>query len=296
MALSPASQVPARLPAGATTDPPYGPLAQSGYANPFFYHNFSDDFDNQLGVAGLYTTTGTGSVAHTPGDGGLALFSTTATASTFATIQLPSASAVLPGTGSTPPGTSTSIKKMFYLVRLQLSDVTLSSFIAGLCATTATSFASGAQNIVDGIFFYKAPGVTTLQVLNIASAGNSPSGSGFTNTFTVPASAYSLANATNIDLGLYIDRAQNLSIFAGSQLVGWIPQSGTGSVNTAGVTQLPVVGPALVNYNFQAQGGAAVTPIMFTQANLNITLGVSNGITAAIKTMIADFHLFQKER
>lgn len=300
MALSPASQVPTRLPAGSTTDPPYGPLAMSGMGNPFFYHQFQDDFDNALGVAGLYTLTGTGTSVHTPGDGGLALFSTLAGASTFAQIQLPAASITLPGTGNNPPNTSTSNKKLFYLVRLQLSDVTLSAFIAGLCATGG-GFTTGAQSVTDGLFFYKAPGVTTLQVLNIASAGQSPSGSGFTNTFTIPAAAYTLTNGVNIDLAYYIDRWQNLSMFVGAQLVGWIPQSGTGAVNpVTGVPILPTVGPALVNYNFLAQqtgaAGNVATPIMFTQANLNLTLGVSNGVTAAIKTMTADFHCFQKER
>lgn len=291
---TPANQAPTRLSAGATTDPPYGPLANSGMSNPFFYHQFADDFDNALGVAGLYVVSGTGSVAHTAGDGGLALYSTTATASTFAVTQLPAASFLLPGTGATPPGTSTSSRKMFYLCRLQLSDVSLSAFIAGWCNTSATLFAAGVQNVTDGLFFYKAPSSTQIQVLNVGSAGNSPSGSGYTNTFNIPTTAYTLANGVNIDLAMYIDRNQNLFMYVGAQLVGWIPQSGTGAVNTAGVPTLPVTGPVLANYNFNAQG--VQTPILFTQANLNLTLGVSNGVTAAIKTMTADFQGAQKER
>jgi hypothetical protein len=274
-------------------------MAQSGYGNPFFYHNFSDDFDNQLGVAGLYTTTGTGSVAHSAGDGGLALFSTLVGASTYAAIQLPAASVTLPGTGSTPPTSSTSAKKLFYIVRLQLSNVTNSAFIAGLC-NTGGPFTTGVTNVTDGLYFYKPPGGTALQVINVASAGQSPSGSSFSNTFTIPTTAYSLAVNTNIDLAFAIDRFQNLSMFAGSQLVGWIPQSGYGAVTAAGTPTLPVLGPALVNYNFLAQAtgaaGNVATPIMFTQANLNLTLGASNGTTGAIYTMTADFHCFQKER
>jgi hypothetical protein len=303
MALAPASSPPSRLPSGSTTDPPYGPLAQSGFGNPFFYHQFQDDFDNALGVAGLYTTTssGSGSVAHTAGDGGLALFTTGALANNFESIQLPAASVTLPTTGSSPPGSSTSVKKLFYLVRLQVAAASTSSFIAGLCNTSTTPFTTGAQSVTDGLFFYKAAGGTALQVLNIASAGNSPSGSGFTNTFTIPTVAYSIANNVNIDLAFAIDRFQNLSMYAGSQLVGWIPQSGTGATNVpAGTTILPVLGPALVNYNFLAQAtgaaGNVATPIMFTLANLNLTLAVSNGATAAATTMTADFHMFQKER
>lgn len=302
MAITPANQKPTRIPGGSTTDPPYGPLADSGFGNPFFYHQFADDFDNLLGTAGLYTTTssGAGTVAHTAGDGGLALFTTGASAGNFESIQLPAASIVLPGTGATPPGTSTSAKKLFYLVRLQLSDVTNTAVIAGLCVTTATPFtgAGAAQNILDGLFFYKPSGGTALQVLNIASAGQSPSGSGFTNTFTIPTSAYTLTNAVNIDLAYYVDRYQNLFMYVGSQLVGWIPQSGTGSTNAAGVTTLPSLGPVLANYNFQAQAGPAfnpTTPILFTQANLNITLAVGTSAAAA-KTMTSDFHMMQKER
>lgn len=294
MALSPASQVPARNPMGSTTDPPYGPLAMSGYGNPAFYHQFFDDFDNQLGAAGIYTVTGTGTAAHAAGDGGTALFSTSGVASNHATIQLPAASFTLPTTGATPPGSSTSQKKLFYLARIQLSDVTLSAFIAGLC-TTGAPFTTGVQSVVDGLFFYKAPGsAVNLSVINVASAGNDPAGVGYTNTFVIPTTAYVLTNATYFDLAFYIDKNQNLFLYVGSQLVGWIPQSGTGAANAAGVPTLPVLGPAFANYNFQAQG--VQTPVRFTTANLNLTLGVSNGVTGAIKTMTGDFHCVQKER
>lgn len=303
MAISPASQPPQRLTAGFASDPPYGPLADSGFGNPFFYHQFADDFDNQLGSAGLYTVTsaGTGAVNHTPGDGGLALFSTGATAGNFESIQLPAASFTLPLTGSNPPSTQNSSKKLFYLARIQLANITTSSFIAGLCNTSSTPFTGGAQSVTDGLFFYKAAGGTVLQVLNIGSAGNSPSGSGYTNTFNIPTASYSqfFANATFFDIGYYIDRQQNLRIFIGQQLVGWIPQSGTGAVNAAGVPILPVNGAALVNYQV-VQGANAftsfATPILYTQANLNITMAVSNGATASSTTMTSDFHAVQKER
>lgn len=297
MALLPRSQPPARSPSGATTDPPYGPMGQSGMGNPFFYHQFADDFDNLLGPTGAYTVTAAGgSVVHTPGDGGLALFTTGAVAGNFAEIQLPAASFTLPLSGATPPASANSSKKLFYITRITLSDVNLSTFIAGLCTTTAAPFggAGGTQNVPDGLFFYKAPGGTVLQLLNVASAGFDPAGTGFTNTFNIPTSAYNLVNATSIDLAWFIDGNQNLFAFVSSQLVGWIPQSGSGAVNAAGVSTLPSVGPVLANYNFQAQGPQ--TPIRYSTANLNMTLGVCNGATAAAKTLTADFHCGQKER
>jgi hypothetical protein len=286
MAFQSPSPPPLRNPAGSTTDPPYLPLAQSGMGNPFFYHQFQDDFDNLLGVAGLYTSSGTGSIAHTAGDGGLALFSTLAGAGTFISIQTPQPSFTLPTTGSAPPGTSTSVKKIFYLTRIQLSDVTLSTFVAGLSATDSTPFTA----ILDGIWFAKAASSTVLTFNIAASAGNSPTGSAVSQTVTIPATTYSLVNATFIDLGFFIDRLQNIYVFVASQLVGFMPQSGSGGVNLpAGTTILPVPGAV-------AALQQTVNPTPFSTAILSPILGVSNGVTAAIKTMTVDFHLVQKER
>lgn len=300
----PASQSPQRLTAGFTSDPPYGPLAESGFSNPFFYHQFADDFDNALGATtnGLYTYSGGGTVAHTSGDGGLALFTTLTAVNSFEVIQLPVGDFTLPPTGANPPTTSASAKKLFYLTRLQLNtNVTTESFIAGLCIITATPYTTGVQSITDGLFFYKPPGGTVLEVINIASAGNDPAGTGFTNTFVIPTAAYSLVAGTPIDLAYYVDKYQNIRIYVGAQLVGWIPQSGTGAVNAAGVPTLPVLGPVLANYNYLAQGvtptgASSVNPVRFTTAVLSPTLAVSNGTTAGIVTMTSDFHMAQKER
>lgn len=257
----PASAPPTRLTSGSTTDFPYGPLADSGMGNPFFYHNFFDDFDNTLGaVNGFYTITvnNGGTMVHTPGDGGLALFSTTAAASSFVSAQLPAASFSLPqGAGAG--------KKFFYLTRLQLSDVVASAFIAGVINTTVTPFAA----VADGIWFSKAIGSG---ILNI----NTAVGSAVVTT-ALPAASYALANATNIDLGFYIDRSGNLNIFTSANMVGFVPQSGTGAVLPVRGRVLQIVAPAL------------------TTANLTPTLAINETATAN-KTMTVDFHLAQKER
>lgn len=279
------SPPPTRLSAGSSTDAPYQPLATSGFGNPFFYHQFQDDFDNLLSATGLYTLSGTGSAAHTAGDGGFALLSTLAGAGTFASIQLPQPSFTLPTTGATPPGSSTSVKKMFYLTRLQLSDVTLSTFVAGLSAADVTPFTA----ILDGIWFAKAASSTVLTFNIAASSGNSPTGSAVAATVTIPSTAYTLVNATFIDLGFSIDRQQNIYVYVGSQLVGYLPQSGTGPANTAGVSILPANGAV-------AALQQSVTPTPLSTANMSPILGVSNAATAAIKTMTVDFHCVQKER
>lgn len=271
------NQVPQRLPAGSTTDPPYGPWADNGNGNPFYYHQFADDFDNQLGVAGLYTISagGAGSVAHTPGDGGLALFTTAGASGNFESIQLPAAS-------FTAPQGALAGKKMFYVVRLQLSDITNSAFIAGMCNTSTTPFAG----LTDGVWFSKASATTQL-VINVAAASSIKS-------FNIATNSYSLVNATNIDLAWYIDKYGNVQYSVGSQLVGWLPQSGTSAVSASGVPLLPVQCPTgkLYSGNQPTTIGSGYT---LPTVNLNITLGVQTG-AAAVKTMTADFHGVAKER
>jgi hypothetical protein len=299
MAQSP-SPPPTRNPSGATTDPPFGPFADSGMGNPVFYHQQADDFDNSLSITGAYTLSGAGTAVHTPGDGGLVLLSSTASASTFATLQVPVAAFTLPPTGINPPLTSTTVKKLFYLVRLQLSDVTLGSFVAGLAATSASTFTTGVQTILDGIFFYKAPSSGQIQLIMNASAGNSPSGSAVSYTLNIPLAAYNLVNATFIDLAFYIDRQQNVKVFVGNpSLVGYAPQSGSGPVAVGtGVTLSPPAGQAAgFNQTFWNQVfTTSAPPYLFTTAVLAPTIGVSNGVTASAKTGTFDFQVVQKER
>ena len=257
--VSVASQPPVRLPAGQTTDWPWQPLADCGNGNPFFYHGVQDDFDSSL-TTSIWTQnkTGNGTVAHTAGDGGLALFTTntsTPAGTDYVDIQLPAASF-----------TFTQPKKSFFLARLQVSDVVNAAFIAGLVDTQANPFVSP----TDGLYFLKASGASNNLILR------SMVGSANTD-LAIPTSAYSLVNNTNIDLGWYVDRKGTVHAFVGNQLVGFIPQSGSGTLTP------PSRGAC-----------AAFTPTL-TTANLNVTLGVLSG-TASSKTMTADFVTAQKER
>jgi len=271
----PASPVPVRTPAGATSDPPYGPLADSGFGNPFFYHQFQDDFDYSLGATGLYTVSkgSSGTAAHNAADGGTILLTTAATNNDYVSIQLPAASVQLP---------QATQKKLFFLTRVQLSDVTNSSLIVGLMDTTTTVFTGGSQT--DGIWFSKASGGTTLNI-NTASGGTIV-------TTAIPAAAYTLTNGAYIDLAFYMDRNGYLNAFVGSTftsqgiggLVGYLPQSGTGSTNTAGVSSLPSVGRCL-----------QITSFTVSSAILNMTMGIQAGAAAA-KSLTADFWCVQKER
>jgi hypothetical protein len=108
-------------------------------------------------------------------------------------------------------------------------------------------------------------------------------------TFTIPTSAYTLADNTYIDMGFEVNRNQDIVAFVGSQLVGWLPQSGSGSVDpVSGVSLLPALGPCLIN----SQGSNALT---WPSATLNPTIAVQSG-TASSKTMTVDFAMAAKER
>jgi hypothetical protein len=256
----PASPPPSRLPGGSTTDYPFGPLADSGFGNPFFYHQFQDDFDALLGATGIWTVskTTTCTAVHTAGDGGLALLSTAAANNDAVSIQLPAADFTL------PQGAQAG-KKGFFLVRLQLSDVSACSIVVGLANTTATPMTA----VADGLYFQKSAASTVLNL--ISTVGSAPT------TTALPAASYSLVNATNIDLAWYVDRSGNVNVFTSTNMVGYVPQSGTGAT-------LPVRGRV-----------QQITGLTLTTANLNPTIAIAAG-AAAIKTLTADFIVVQKER
>lgn len=261
------SPTPARFTGGVTQEPRWSPLADYGLPNHLWYHEDLDDFANNVALTSAYTVTVSAgcTVANTAGDGGLITYTIDGDAAgDFASIQRIVASFSF-----------TAGKKAFYTCRLQSSDVTNGVIIAGLIQTTATPLV-----VTDGLYFFKATGATTL-VLRHAVGGV------FTD-IAIPAAANVLANNTNIDLGWYVDRQQNIYAFVGSQLIGYMQQSGTGPVNSSGVSILPVAGPV-------AALQQAVTPLTLTAVNLNPTLCFGAG-TASAKTMIADYWLSAKER
>jgi hypothetical protein len=261
------SQPPVRNPSGNATDQPFGPFADCGNGNPAFYHQFFDDFDESFGTpatpTGLWVVTPTPgtSAVHLAGDGGLALLTTGAGAGSEAEIQLPAASF-----------TATAPQKMFFETRMQLATLTTNAWVTGLTNTNTTPFAGG---ITDGIYFSKAVGTTTINLIVVH-------GSTVSATVPIPAGAITTyAAATNFDLAWYLDRHGDIRVYANNQLVGWIPQSGTGvtSPPTAGL------GPC----------ARATAPVLPT-ANLNVTAAVYNGVTAVATTMTVDFICVSKER
>lgn len=256
---NPQTQPPVRNPNGQTTDFPWGPFADNGNGNPAFYHQVFDDFDSTLntGSTGIWiaSKTSTGTVAHTPGDGGLALFTTAATIGDSISIQAPTAAF-----------TYTAGKKLFFEVRLQLSDISLSSFQLGLIQTTTTP-----ATVTDGIYFSKASGSTQIYLNSVVSS--------VVTQIAIPAAAFNpFANATFFELAFYVNRKGEILAFAGTQLVGWIPESGTGLLT---LSNRGVLG--------------RLTSTTITTVNLNPTMAFQAG-AAVVKTGTVDFVCVAKER
>lgn len=244
---------PTRITSGFTQAAKYQPLGDIGIPDPFFYATFEDDFIPYN--AALYTVTAaSGSVAATTANGsdGRILLTTGATAGSFAEMQLTSAAFQY-----------TSGKKLAFLCRLQVANITTSAFIAGLIATSATPFTS----IADGIYISKSAASTNVVVTAVT---------GGTTIGTATLSGL-LTNNTDIDLAFEVDRSGNIKVWAGANLEGYKRE------NTASL------GPNIAINRTSLTG--SITSVL-----LNPTIAVSNGATAAAMTGVADFLFAAQER
>lgn len=255
-----ASQPPIRTPSGGTTDQIFQPLADCGNGNPFFYHMFSDDFDQNFSftTANTYTITaaGTSSFLPTSADGGWGLFTTGAVNGNAETIQV-----VTPSfTVSSQP------KKVFFETRIKATSPTSAmTVVAGLISTNTTPYTS----VADGVYFLWNS--TTLTI-------NSTKASAVT-AVTIPASAYTWVNGSTMDIAFYITRLGDVLAYVDTQLVGFIPQSNIGTTN-----------------NPQNAGAVSrITAPSLTTAVLAPTLSVQTNATGAA-TLQVDFIQAQKER
>lgn len=256
--------VPQRAPYGISTDAPFGPLRMLGNPHPFNYHMFVDDFDFEVD-SGKYTKTvdANGTVALTAGDGGRVLFTTNS--STPLVGDIGSLQSIVAGF-SLLAG-----KRAWFMTRLKLSSAANAAFVVGLIQKTTTPF-----TVADGIYIGSATGsAANLTLYSVVGSA--------ATSVALPTTAYTMADATDIDLAIFVNRFGDVEAFVGSNLIAQ-PQSGTGSANSAGVSVLPSVGPV-----------ARLTAPSLTAVNLCPTLAVQSG-TASSKTMNCDFILAAKER
>jgi hypothetical protein len=251
---------PSRFPGGISNAAPWQFFGSMGLPNPFFYHQFADDFDIPIADTGWVTTETTGAVTQASAQGGAISLATAATISTFVSVQRPTAN-FEPVAG----------KKMFFVARLTLADVVNSVFVAGLMPITATPFTAPSN----GIWISKAAAGEQL-VLNVANAG-------VVTQTNIPLSALTLANGVSFDIGLSVTAGDvpsttvpgaQIIASVGPNLVGYLPQSGTGSPGTT--NRAPQINgtPALIT----TLQGTLLAPVV----------GVQSG-TGAIETLGVDF-------
>lgn len=207
---------PSRFPNGISNAAPWQMFAGMGVENPFFYHQFADDFDTPILSTGWVVTASTGTAAVAVGDGGVVVETTTAAAANFVSIQRPFAS-FEPVAG----------KKLYFVARIALSDVVNGAFVAGLFPqASATPFTAPAN----GVWISKAASTSQI-VLNVANAST-------TTSVNFPLGALTLTNAVSFDVGFEVTSGAGSGAgptIKGSiapSLVSFIPQSGTGTANS----------------------------------------------------------------
>ncbi len=275
------SQVPVRYPSGVTTDFPWGPLGNCGAGNPFFYQVLQDDF---LGaVSGnenwQSVTSGTGAtVTEVAGDGGQWLLTTSSSGAGTAGVLGNKGNFVIPpatSNGSGLTATRLSSKKLFFLARINTTTVASVTTYAGLMpSTTTTSLPT------DGIFFVFTNATTV--------ALKAYSASTLQWTVNIPAAVLTANYVNNawVDIAFYYDRLQNVYVFFGFPLVGWLPASAwTGTNNT---TAAPPPLGAVAAYQTGVSG--TWTPSTAT----TLTPGVI--ATGTTQTVYVDFLMAAKER
>lgn len=248
---------PNRFTSGFVQDAPWQPLAHIGIPNPFFYHQFFDDFNGFDTTQFNSTITSAGTVANAAANGGALLFTTNAgtpLATDIASIQ-----------GKAAGFQNVAGKKTVFFTRIRLGNITNPAFVLGLIQTTATPF-----TVTDGVYFSKATGSTTINLVSVIGSVAT------TTPLVFPASFF--AAATDIDLAFEITSSGDVLVSVGNGLVGYVPQSGTGAQTPP--TRAPI---------------QRVTGLTLTTAVLNPTLAIQSG-TAASQTMQSDFVLAAQER
>lgn len=170
-----------RFPNGVTNvgeDSPFADLAMP--AAPRF-HTYMEDFDYY--TAGDWTVTETqagATQALADGDGGLLLITNTAADNDLVALQKVGESFRF-----------ASGKKLFFEARFKVNDATQSDVVIGLQITDATPL-----DVSDGVFFIKADGAATVNLLVEKN-----------NTATTTSSVATMVDDTFITLGFYYDGA-----------------------------------------------------------------------------------------
>jgi hypothetical protein len=169
-------------------------FADMGQNAPSNFHNYFEDFDYYTAGDWTVTETDAGATqALTDGDGGWLLITNTAADNDLVALQKKGESFRF-----------ASGKKLWFEARFKVSDATQSDVVMGLQITDATPL-----DVTDGVFFIKADGAATVDLLVEKN-----------NTATTTSSVATMADDTFITLGFFYDGVSTIYYFVNGALGG----------------------------------------------------------------------------
>ena len=177
---------PTRYTSGVTTAKPTETLAQFILPDMTKAHVYFNDFDTYTAADWTVTEVGVATQALADGDGGLLLV-TNAAADDDSSFNQKVGESFLMETG----------KKAWFKAKFQVNDATQSDVVIGLQITDTTPL-----DVTDGIFFLKADGAATVDLLVEKD-----------NTATTTASVATLVDDTDITLGFFYDGVDKIIVF-----------------------------------------------------------------------------------
>ncbi len=183
-----------RFPNGLTNVGVDAPFADLKMPAPTLFHTYFEDFDYY--VAGDWTVTETDSGATqalADGDGGLLLITNTAADNDLVSLQKKGESFLFE-----------SGKRLFFEARFKVNDATESDVVIGLQITDTTPL-----DVTDGVFFIKADGAATVNLLVEKN-----------NTATTTSSVATMADDTFITLGFYYDGSTQIQYSVNGTVLG----------------------------------------------------------------------------
>lgn len=211
-----------RYPNGLTTAGKNQPMGEFILPDMTKAHVYMDDFDTYTAAQWTVTETGVATQALADGDGGLLLI-TNAAADDDASFNQKVGESFLFASG----------KKLWFDCVFQVSDATQSDVVIGLQITDTTPLA-----VTDGVFFLKADGAATVDLLVEKDSAA-----------TTTSSVATLVAATDIRLSFFYDGVDKITVFTDGVAVA-----------TSVTTNLP--DDEVMTASFGIQNGEAVAKTM----------------------------------
>ena len=211
-----------RFPNGLTTTTKDSPLGEFILPDMTKAHVYWEDFDYYTAADWTVTETGVATQVLTDADGGRLLI-TNAAADDDANFNQKVGESYLFETG----------KKLWFDCLFQVSDATQSDIVIGLQITDTTPL-----DVTDGVFFLKADGAATIDLLVEKD-----------NTATTTSSVATLVDATDIRLSYFWDGVDKITVYADGIAVA-----------TSVTTNLP--DDEVLTVSFGIQNGEAVAKTM----------------------------------